>query len=399
MHLVLALSLLLAPGVPDSGAAAQPQSQTAFDRAYELAYNLDHDDAIALLKQAAEADPSSADAQRHVAVVTWLNVLFRRGSVTVDSYMGGVTRSNFKLPAPPADLDAGFKAYSANAIALSQARVDANARDSGAYADALYDLGAALGLHASYVATIEGKVRQGFGAARRAYNLHEKVLELDARRRDAGLIVGTYRYVVSALSLPARWAAYIVGFGGGKEKGIELIEGASRYGETQIDAKFALVLIYNRERRYGDALAILSELQRRFPRNRLLWLEKGATAIRAGRGAEADAVLTEGLRKLDTDYRAKMPGERALWLYKRGTARVLLRRSADARRDLESALTQGPLGWVQGRIHVELGKLADLEGDRATAVSLYQRAAGICRAQQDPACAEEAARLAGSGYR
>jgi tetratricopeptide (TPR) repeat protein len=383
MHLFLALSLI----------AAQPQS--TYDRAYELAYNLDHNEAIALLKQAADANPSSADAHRHVAVVTWLNILFRRGSVTVDSYMGGVTRSNFKLPAPPSDLDAGFKAYAAKAIALAEARAAANARD----ADALYDLGAALGLQASYVATIEGKVRQGFGAARRAYNLHEEVLELNAGRRDAGLIVGTYRYVVSALSFPARWAAYIVGFGGGKEKGLELIEGASRYGETQIDAKFALVLIYNREGRYGDALAILSDLQRRFPRNRLLWLEKGATAIRAGRGAEADTVLTDGLRKLDSDYRAKMPGERALWLYKRGTARVLLRRTADARRDLESALTQSPLGWVQGRIHVELGKIADLEGDRARAVSLYQRAAGICRAQQDPACVEDAARLAGTQYR
>ncbi len=127
MHFVLALTLLFVPDGADGGTAAQPQS--TFDRAYELAYNLDHNEAIALLKQAAQTDPSSADAQRHVAVVTWLNVLFRRGSVTVDSYLGGVTRSNFKLPAPPADLDAGFKAYVAKAIALAQTRVDANARD------------------------------------------------------------------------------------------------------------------------------------------------------------------------------------------------------------------------------------------------------------------------------
>lgn len=383
MPILLALAL----------AAAQPQS--TFDRAYHLAYNLDHHEAITLLKQAADADPSSADAHRHVAVVTWLNILFQRGSVTVDSYLGGVTRSNFKLPPPPADLDAGFKAYVAKAIALAEARADANAGD----VDAVYDLGAALGLQASYVATIEGKVRQAFGAARRAYNLHEEVLERNAGRRDAGLIVGTYRYVVSALSFPVRWAAYIVGFGGGKEKGIELIEGASRYGETRIDAKFALVLIYNRERRFDEALGILSGLQRQFPRNRLLWLEKGATAIRAGRGAEAEAVLTEGLRKLDTDYRAKMPGERALWLYKRGAARVLLRKTPDARRDLDAALTQGPLGWVRGRIHMELGKAADLDGDRTRAVALYRQAAGICRAQQDPACVEDATRLAGTQYR
>jgi hypothetical protein len=94
-----------------------------------------------------------------------------------------------------------------------------------------------------------------------------------------------------------------------------------------------------------------------------------------------------------------MPGERALWLYKRGSARILLRRTPDARRDLDAALANGPLGWVQGRITLELGKAADLDGDRPKAVALYQRAAGICQAQQDPACREEAARLAGTRYR
>jgi len=375
---------------------AQPASLDAtYARAYDLAYNLDHDKAIALLKSVADADRSNTDAHRHVAIVTWLEILFRRGSVTVDSYLGGVTRSNFKLPSPPADLAAGFHAYNGRAIALAEARVRANSRD----VDAMYDLGAALGLQASYVATIEGRIRAAFGSARRAYNLHEDVLARDPNRADAGLVVGTYRYVVSALSLPVRMAAYIVGFGGGKERGIELIERASRGGEMQTDARFALVLIYNRERRYADALRILGELQSAFPRNRLLWLEKGATSIRAGRAADAEAVLTEGLRRLDTDYRSKMPGERALWLYKRGTARVLLRRTADARRDLEAALAQGPLGWVQGRINLELGKAADLDGDRARALAFYQRAAGICQAQQDPACQEEAARLAGTRYR
>lgn len=380
MTFLLALSLL----------AAEPQA--TYDRAYEFAYNLDHNEAMALLKQAAEDNPDSPGANRHVAVVTWLNILFQRGSVTVDSYMGGVTRSNFKLPAPPPDLAAGFHAYVNRAVALAEARLDANRHDN----EARYDLGAALGLRASYVATIEGKVRSAFGAARRAYNLHEDLLERDARRHDAGLIVGTYRYVVSALSFPVRWAAYVVGFGGGKEEGVRLIEAASRYGETQIDASFALVLIYNREQRYDDALVVLARLQKRFPRNRLLWLERGATAIRAGRGGDAERVLTEGLRMLDTDYRAKMPGERALWLYKRGAARVLQQRAIDARRDLEAALRQGPLGWVRGRITLELAKTAELDGDRPRAVALYRRAADICRAQQDPACEEEALLRAGS---
>ncbi|MEX2272087.1 MAG: tetratricopeptide repeat protein [Vicinamibacterales bacterium] len=388
--LAVSLAFLLAVTAP-----AAAQDPAVFARAYDLAYNLDHNEAMLLLKKAANEHPNSADANRHVAVVTWLNILFRRGSVTVDSYMGGLTRSGFKLPKPPADLDAGFKAYNQKAIALAEARVRANRHD----VDALYDLGTALGLEASYVGTIEGKVGASLRAAKRAFDVQEEVLERDPRRTEAGLIVGTYRYVVSVMSMPVRWAAYIVGFGGGKEHGFRQIEAAAHSPETQTDARFALILLYNREGRYGEALRLLDELRRQYPRNRLLWLERGATSIRAGQGAEAEAVLTEGLRKLDTDGRAKMPGERPLWLYKRGSARVLLRRTADARRDLEMALAQGPLGWVQGRINIELGKTYDLDGDRARAVAHYRQAAAICQTQQDPLCEEDATRLAGSRYR
>ena len=45
------------------------------------------------------------------------------------------------------------------------------------------------------------------------------MLELEPQRKDAGLIVGTYRYIVAALSLPLRLVAYMAGFGGGKEQG------------------------------------------------------------------------------------------------------------------------------------------------------------------------------------
>ena len=64
----------------------------------------------------------------------------------------------------------------------------------------------------------------GFKAARRAYDEHEKVLLLDGSRKDAGLVVGTYRYVVSTLSLPLRMMAYVVGFGGGRERGIATLQ-------------------------------------------------------------------------------------------------------------------------------------------------------------------------------
>src|SRR5262249_56449603 len=116
-----------------------------------------------------------------------------------------------------------------------------------------YDVGAALGHDASSRATPEGRGMGEFSAARRAYNAHERVLDLAPARKDAALVVGTYRYLVSNLSMPARWMAYVVGFGGGRELGIQMIEQAASYTHGT-EAKFALVLIYNREKQYDKAV-------------------------------------------------------------------------------------------------------------------------------------------------
>jgi Flp pilus assembly protein TadD len=226
------------------------------------------------------------------------------------------------------------------------------------------------------------------------------VLELAPGRKDAGLIVGMYRYVVSQMSLPIRLLAYVAGFGGDAARGIQMIEEASRHpGEGAADAKFALVLVYNREARHRDALRVLEQLQKEFPRNRILWLEGGATMLRAGRPAEAEQVLTEGLEKMHADTRPRMFGEEALWLVKRGTARLAIGRKEAAETDLKRALGLESRKWVTGRAHAELGKLADLRGDRATARREFERAVALATEDNDPIGAEAARAWIGRPYR
>jgi tetratricopeptide (TPR) repeat protein len=129
--------------------------------------------------------------------------------------------------------------------------------------------------------------------------------------------------------------AYLAGFGGGKEQGIELLEHAAAFvGDSRTEARFALLLIYNREKRFDEALRVIRELQQQFPRNRLLKLEYGGTALRAGRAEEAEAVLSDGIAKLADDDRPKAGGEIAMWHYKRGAARVRLKQLDAAERDL-----------------------------------------------------------------
>jgi tetratricopeptide (TPR) repeat protein len=370
--------------------AAQPESAEALRlRGLQLVYEHQHDEAIGLLRKSAALAPDEPSMHRTLALAIWLKMLFLRGAVTVDHYLGSFSRPRVDLRKPPPELVTEFNAEVQRAIEISEKRAAARPKD----AQARYDLGAAVGLQASYIASIEGRLLAGFRSARRAYSEHEKVLELDPSRKDAGVTVGTYRYIISTLSMPMRMMAYVAGFGGGKERGIQMLEEtAAAGGESRTDALFALVLLYNRERRYDDALRALEELRKLYPRNRLVVLEAGSTALRAGRYEQADKLLTEGFGMLAKATGPRIPGEEALWRYKRGAARIELGRE-EAAADLQAAIAPDAQTWVQGRARVERAKLALRRGDRAGATAEARQAQSLCEQDNDPPCLESARKL------
>jgi tetratricopeptide (TPR) repeat protein len=386
----VAAATLVVAVVAGNPAAANPASRELRAKASAQIYNLDRDEAISTFREAINADPQDAAAYRGLASALWLSITFRRGNMTVDDYLGRVTKPNATMAAPPPEVVTGFREAVDKAIDLARTRIDRNPRD----ADAHYQLGAAVGLRASYSATVEGSFGGAFKAAREAFSEHERVLELDPKRKDAGLIVGTYRYLVSTLSLPMRWMAYMAGFGGDKDRGLQLIQDAATYnGDNQDDARFALILLFNREKRYDDALKVLANLRERYPRNRLVWLESGSTSLRAGRAADAEQFLNDGISRFADDSRKRMFGEDALWRYKRGLTRANLGRRADAETDLRAAIAVEARNWVHGRSRLELGKLALTAGDKKRANEEFQIAVQLCESDNDPIYAEEARRL------
>ena len=120
--------LLLGSGLP----AQTPTSAELRERAADLAYNLDYPEALATLREAVAADPRDPASARRLAAVAWFTILFRSGAVLVDDYLGQA-RSNVARQAPPADLDALFRAEIARAIALAEERLRANPRDAEAH--------------------------------------------------------------------------------------------------------------------------------------------------------------------------------------------------------------------------------------------------------------------------
>ena len=113
---VLALSVVLAaPGI----VTGNPESLRLRVRAYDHAHNLDYDDATRDMEAAIKADPNDPAAERGLASIPWMMISFRRGAVTVDEYLGSVSRQNVALREPPADLASRFSTHILRSITLA----------------------------------------------------------------------------------------------------------------------------------------------------------------------------------------------------------------------------------------------------------------------------------------
>src|SRR3990170_1354652 len=98
---IAAALLVLASCCPGVARANRGSAALRARAAVEL-YNLDHDRALASFRDAVAADPQDPAAHRGLAIGLWLNISFRRGNMTVDDYLGGITRqSTAGVPAPP----------------------------------------------------------------------------------------------------------------------------------------------------------------------------------------------------------------------------------------------------------------------------------------------------------
>lgn len=380
----LAAVLLAAPVPAQRFVAQDSPAARDVEAAFTSANNLEFAEGLAHARHAVGSDPASSRAHRSLATVIWMQHSFERGAITVDHALGGIH-------VPPARLIGSdeadeFRGALADAIRLAERSVKQN----GADVSARFDAGSAYGLQALYMASLEDGYTGTFRYARRAFETQRDVLERDPGFAAAGLIAGTYRYMIASQTPVVRFFAFFAGFEGGKEKAIALLEDASHDPLTRAEAKTALIQIYSRESRFNEALRLTRELGIELPRNRLVQYEEGSAAIRAGRSDEAELALSRGIAAFDSDARPKIPGERALWFYKRGLARTNLGRIAEAAADLRSALDSHPLGWTEGRIHVVMGRLADLAGNRTEALAEYARAKALCKASPDARCRDDA---------
>ena len=236
----------------------------------EALYNLDYEKARREFSQITQLCPNHPAGYQLLAARVWVKTLYESRRLQTSLYSRSdsfYTKGDDKVDPK---IITEFRNLTRESRRLAEARLKTNPKD----VEALDFLAATAGLKASFEEAVE---RRHFAALRdgnEAVDRHREVLKLDPTWVDAQLTIGLYEYVVGSLPLPIKLIAGITGFRGSKKKGLASIERVAREGRwSSDDAKSLLILLYKRERRYGDALRVARELTAKYPRNYLLRLE------------------------------------------------------------------------------------------------------------------------------
>ena len=261
-------------------AAQEPLVNAGFDHFY----NLEYEEALADFGQAVAQNPDAPELHNYLAETLVFREMFRDGALESELVSGEnsfLRRPNLN---PTAETEQRLLRELTRAMILSNARLRQNPRDTSA----LYALGISYGIRANYYWVVKKAWRDSLSDAASARRLHNRITELDPGNVDARLVQGLHDYIVGSLPLVYRMLGMFAGVRGDKEKGIRTIQYVATNGRlNNTDAEIFLGALYRRENRPHDAIPLIEDLIRRFPRNFLLRLELSQMYSLAGDGTRA----------------------------------------------------------------------------------------------------------------
>jgi tetratricopeptide (TPR) repeat protein len=232
-------------------------------------YNIDYDKAHRDFNEIVKLCPNHPGGYQLLAARLWIKTLYESRRLQVSLYSSESFYTNGDDKVDP-KIVTEFRNLTREAKRLAEAKLKQEPKN----VEALDFLANTEGLKASFEEAVE---RRHFAALRDgndAVDHHREVLKLDPKYIDAQITIGLYEYVVGSLPLPVKILAGATGYRGSKKRGLAMLEQVAKEGRwSQDDAKTVLILLYTREKRYADALALTRELSVKYPRNYLLRLE------------------------------------------------------------------------------------------------------------------------------
>lgn len=247
----------------------QARLDTLRAEGYEALYNLDYETARNRFQKMVELAPDNPAGPQCMASSLWLQQLNQSWELKSTLYStGAYTEGKSQVDRKQAD---EFRKWVRRAKQLAQARLRKDPRD----VEALYFLGAAEGVEASFAAGVERKFMAAFRAGTDSVDHHREVLKLAPDFHDAELTIGLMNYIVGSLPLPTKMLVATMGVRGSKKRGLEMLERVASQGKWARDvARVLLVDLYKREKRWEDAAEMARELATKYPRNYLFKLQR-----------------------------------------------------------------------------------------------------------------------------
>lgn len=364
--------LLLALLSPLAAASADP----LIEKGYEHFYSVEYPQAIAAFQQAADAHPDDASRYNHLAQAILFSLMYRSGALESQLVTGAdafVRRP--KVEATPEE-EKRFHDAIARSLELTKAGVEAR---PPVY-DAMYAHGVALGLRGTYNFLVRRAWLDALRDLTAGRKLHNHVIDAQPGRIDARMMQGVHDYVVGSLPWGYRALGFLAGFRGDRAQGIRTLQLVAEKGsDNQVDAMILLGVAYRRERHSADAVPLLEELERRFPRNFLFVLELAEMYADLGRRDEALAALDRieerkrsgapGFKTLPSERIDYARGNLLFWFERWTDAIPYLRRASAGAAHL--TLHTAVMSWLR------LGQCLDLTGARDEARQAYQAAVSL----------------------
>src|SRR5437867_2553316 len=255
--------------------AAAADQKLIYDQSTEALYNLDFNTAQHGYETLTHDYPDNPDYWNALAASIWLHIMYDQQKLNVESFSGSsLGTKDSRDTVNPAD-EKRLRDTVAIAIDKADAMLKKNPKD----VRALYAKGISNATLASFEASAKRSYLSAGSKAKTARDLHQQVLDIDPTFDDARLSVGAFNYVVGVIPGFVRFLLLPLGIrSAGKEVGIKQLEtAAARGSHTSTDARMMLIVVYNREKRYDDALKIVNDLHARYPRNFMFELAKAST--------------------------------------------------------------------------------------------------------------------------
>jgi tetratricopeptide (TPR) repeat protein len=271
---------------------SRPRFEDLRKEGFEALYNLDYDGANRRFKELARLFPEHPAGPQFLAAALWAQTLNGSRRLQASLYSSDSFYAKTEDKVDPRTVEQ-FRELTRAAKQLAESRLKRDPRD----VEALYFLGAAEGLRAAFAAAVQRSFKSALGDGSRCVDHHRQVLQLDPNFHDAELTIGLYDYTVGSLPLPVKLLVSLGGVRGSKKRGLETLVRVTNEGQwARDDARALLIVLYKREKRFDEALAVSRELSARYPRNYLIKLESTDALISLAaverKGDRPDAAAT-----------------------------------------------------------------------------------------------------------